>query len=298
MTFPMLEKPLGEYCYLNGVKTYYTSAEGMNLQRPTGSVIYYESIRFQNRVMLFFEDHMLRLHRSVEAKENFQVDSNLIYETASKFINDADPQLSDGNLRVVLTSQSILIHFSDVHYPTLEMYCQGIDTSTLDWDRLEPQVKVFRADYKQAVADAFSKGTCLGLPYEVLLIDRGGKIYEGSRSNFFVLFDKTVYSPPTSQILIGITRKYVMISLQKSGYEYSEKSFSLEELVLMRERSILENKPFALFVTSSPFDILPVRSVNNEKFASASCPNLQMISQEYQSIVSFYIQSRQNDQDK
>lgn len=297
MTFPMLEKPLGDYCYLNDVKTYYYSAEGQNLLKPTDEVIYYESIRFQKKVMLFFEDHMVRLHRSVEAKENFLVDSNRIYETASKMINEAVPEITDGNLRVVLTSRSILIHFSDVYYPTADMYRQGIVASTLSWDRFEPQVKVFRADFKQAVADTFVKATCFGLPYEVLLRDNNGKIYEGSRSNFFVLHNKTVYSPPSSQILIGITRKYVMISLEKAGLAYSEKSFSLEEIVAMRERSAIERTAFALFVTSSPFDILPIRSIDNEEFGSANCPNLQTLSREYQSIVNLYIQSRQSEEE-
>jgi branched-chain amino acid aminotransferase len=295
MTFPMLEKPLGDYCYLNGVKTHYSSAEGQNLLKPTDEIIYYESIRFQKKVMLFFEDHMVRLHRSVEAKENFPVDSNRIFDTASELINEAVPEKNDGNLRVVLTARSILIHFSDVYYPTVDMYQQGIVTSTLSWDRFEPQVKVFRADFKKAVADTFAKETCFGLPYEVLLRDSNGNIYEGSRSNFFVLHNKTVYSPPASQILIGITRKYVMISLEKAGFEYSEKSFSLDEIVSLREQSVISKTAFSLFVTSSPFDILPVRSIDNQEFESAKCPSLQTLSKEYQSIVSYYIQSRQSE---
>lgn len=295
MTFPMLEKPLGDYCYFNGIKTYYNSAEGQDLFKPTDSVIYYESIRFQRKVMLFFEDHMVRLHRSVEAKENFRVDSNLLFETASKLINEQVPELSDGNLRIVLTSKSILIHFSDVYYPSEEMYSKGIVSATLSWDRFEPQVKVFRADFKQAVADVFAKETSCGIPYEVLLRDSNGKIYEGSRSNFFVLHDKTVYSPPASQILIGITRKYVMLSLEKAGFKYLEKSFSLEEIISMRDQSEIDNLPFSVFVTSSPFDILPIRSIDNEIFFSADCPQLQKLSQEYQSIVNYYIQSRQNE---
>ncbi len=294
MGFPMLEKPLGDYCYLNGVKTYYASAEGQKLLIPSDAVIYYESIRFHNKVMIFFEDHMVRLHRSVEAKENFPVDSNLIFETASELINKAVPEVSDGNIRVVLTSQDILIHFSDVFYPTEDMYKQGIVSSTLSWDRFEPQIKVFRGEYKKAVADTFEKSTGFGLPYEVLLIDGIGKIYEGSRSNFFVLHDKTVYSPPASQILIGITRKYVMISLEKAGLLYSEKSFSLEEIVELREQSKMDKIAFSVFVTSSPFDILPIRSINNEEFDSANCPNLQALSREYQSLVQYYVKFRQS----
>jgi branched-chain amino acid aminotransferase len=295
MTFPMLEKPLGDYCYLNGVKTFYSSSEGKDLLKPSDDVIYYESIRFQKKVMLFFEEHMVRLHRSVEAKENFAVDSNLIYDLASKLINEAVPEITDGNLRVVVTSQNILIHLSDVFYPTKDMYLQGIVTSTLAWDRFEPQVKVFRGDFKKAVADTFEKESCFGLPYEVLLVDSNGKIYEGSRSNFFVMHDKTIYSPPASQILIGITRKYVMISLEKAGFEYSEKSFSLEEIVALREQSVVDKLAFAVFVTSSPFDILPIRSIDKEEFGSANCPNLQTLLKEYQSIVNYYIHSRQSD---
>lgn len=291
MSFPLLESPYGEYCYLNGRKVLYDSAEGQTLRIPSNDVIYYESIRFRQNVMLFYEDHMVRLHQSVAAKENFDFDSEKIYADSVRLIRESTPLLVEGNIRIVLTQKSTLVHLVDVEYPSEDMNKRGIATSTIVWERFEPQVKVFRGDYKSAVAQAFQKDSGLGKPYEVLLKDVAGRITEGSRSNFFSLHNGTVYSPPESQILIGITRKYVLNSLEQAGLKYIEKAFTLDELISMRDEYSDEQGSFAVFVTSSPFDILPVRSIDQAIFQSATCPPLGLVSKIYQSSIEYYIQS-------
>jgi branched-chain amino acid aminotransferase len=242
--------------------------------------------------MLFYEDHMVRLHQSVAAKEDFAFDSERIYVDSMRLIKESMPTIAEGNIRIVLTQNNTLIHLVDVEYPSAEMNRRGIATSSIVWERFEPQVKVFRGDYKKAVARAFQEDTGFGKPYEVLLKDGNGRITEGSRSNFFCLHNGTVYSPPESQILIGITRKYVMSSLEQAGLKYIEKAFTLDELVSMRDEYSDEPGSFAVFVTSSPFDILPVRSIDQAIFQSATCPPLGLVSKIYQSTIEYYIQSR------
>ena len=74
MAYPLVEGNIGKYCILNGRKVDFDSAEGQELFVPTDDITYYESIRFQKGVLLFWEDHMERLRKSVEAKENFPID--------------------------------------------------------------------------------------------------------------------------------------------------------------------------------------------------------------------------------
>ncbi len=295
MPFPMLENASGSFCIYNGEKISYDSAVGASLSNPIADIIYYESIRIREGILIFFENHMTRLMRSIEAKENFSLDTELLYTYAMRLINESEPRVTDGNLRIVITHNAILVHFSDAIYPSAELFQEGIISASLLWERREPQVKVFREDYKTAVYNKMHAPAAFGLPYEVLLYDKDGRYTEGSRSNFFVMLGRTVYSPPEEAILIGITRKYVLQAIRDCGLQYEERTFTLEELVRLRDHaSSLQDAP-ALFVTSSPFDILPIRSVDDQLFSSASNASLQQLSEAYRSIVDAYVLSRKTD---
>lgn len=295
MSFPMLENESGDFCYLNGQKVLYSSNEARDLTKPVSDFIYYESIRVEEGILLFFENHMLRLMNSIAAKEGFPVDTDTIFDTAMRMLNEAEPAVTEGNIRVVLTHDKTLIHFSHVFYPSVELYREGITTGVLFWERLDPHVKILRGEYKAAIAAKMSEETLFGLPYEVLLENSEGKLTEGGRSNFFVLSKGVVYSPPEELILIGITRRYVLGAIRNTGFKVEEKMFSLAELVRMRDEAGSADEAPALFVTSSPFDILPVRSIGSEVFQSSANPDLKRISDAYREIVKAYILSRSSD---
>jgi branched-chain amino acid aminotransferase len=99
-------------------------------------------------------------------------------------------------------------------------------------------------------------------------------------SNLFVIRDGQVYSAPDSKILIGITRKRVMEALNRSGLELQIGTFRPEELDPSRD---------AIFVSSTPFDILPVRYIDDYEFKSADNEILKNISKMYQEYTSEYI---------
>ncbi len=287
MAYPLVEGNIGEYCTLNGKKVLFDSPEGAGLFLPTDEITYYESVRFQEGVLLFWGDHMERLHKSVAAKEDFPIDPDAYRFIAENMIWESG--MSDGNVRVVITKTRNLIYFSNMTYPTKQMYEEGIVTKSLTWERVEPHVKVFRGDYKKAVAEAQNTETSFGMPYEVILRGNDGKFVEGGRSNFFVLYKDTVYSPSEDLILIGITRKYVKDAIKDAGLFLKEGAFTMEDLVKMEKEEDDGPPSLGLFVTSSPFDILPVESIDDQKFRSAECPKIQALMASYQKIVHEYI---------
>lgn len=289
MAYPLVEGNIGEYCTLNGKKVLFDSVEGSELFLPTDEITYYESVRFQEGVLLFWGDHMERLHKSVAAKEDFPIDPDTYRFIAENMIWESG--MSDGNVRVVVTKTRNLIYFSNMTYPTTEMYQEGIVTKSLTWERVEPHVKVFRGDYKKAVAEAQNTETSFGMPYEVILRGNDGKFVEGGRSNFFVLYKDTVYSPSEDLILIGITRKYVKDAIKDAGLFLKEGAFTMEDLVKMEKEEDDGPPSLGLFVTSSPFDILPVESIDDQKFRSAECPKIRDLMASYQKIVHAYIDS-------
>src|ERR1035437_647514 len=295
MSFPMLENPSGDFCFYNGKKVLYSSDGGQSLLNPVSDIIYYESIRVKDGVLLFFENHMLRLLTSIGALENFPLDTEVLYDLSMKLLRESEPQVTDESIRIVVTNCTNLIHFSHGLKVPSDAKENGVTASILNWERLDPHVKVFRDDYKAAVARKFSETTTNGSAFEVLLTDHKDQITEGSRSNFFVLYHGVVYSPPEKLILIGITRRYVLKAVRKAGLVYKESLFSLADLVRMRDEAKDSTDSIALFITSSPFDILPLHFVGEETFQSAQNADLIRISEIYQDIVSQYIESRPAD---
>ena len=115
----------------------------------------------------------------------------------------------------------------------------------------------------------------------MLLADRNGKITEGSKSNFFAIVDGEVYSASDDVILIGITRKRVLESLQNSGLTLKIGTFTLEESA--------SHKDSALFVSSTPFDILPITYVDDYEFNSVNNPLLIKIAESYKAVTNDYV---------
>ncbi len=278
MAYPLMEHLTGKG-YLYCGKYYRVSSElTESLQKPVEARIYYETVRVKDGVLLFVEDHLQRLVNSVKGLENFPVNTSKILSEAYSFV-DLDG-VKDGSVRIVLTNEILLIHQADITFPSKEQFESGINTSILNWERKTPNLKIFRGDYKTRVNEKFKEENSHGLPFELVLTDNEGKLYEGSMSNLFVIRDGKVFSAPDNKILIGITRKRVMEALKRSGLELQTGTFAPDEL---------DPKTDAVFVSSTPFDILPVRFIDGYEFKSSGNEVLKMISKMYQEYTSEYI---------
>lgn len=281
MSYPMLESPLGNLYWFDNHYIGSDSEEAKALFVPTEEVTYYETVRIRNGILLYFEDHLRRLKRSVQGIENFDVDTDAISNASYDFLKQTGNTEYNGNLRIVLTKSHLLIHICEANIPDPICFKNGINSITLSWERVDPNIKVFRGDYKKAVADTFALENKYGHPYEVLLTDKDGKLYEGSKSNLFVIRGNKVYSAPDEKILLGITRNRVISSLQEAGGELLTGMFTLRELA--------EDGQAAIFVSSTPFDILPVEYVDEYHFNSASNELLNRISRNYLKAADEYI---------
>ena len=280
MAYPLMEHLIGKGFLYCG-KYYRVSSElTESLQKPVDIRIYYETVRVKDGILLFVEDHLQRLVNSVKGLENFPVDTSKILAETYSFI-DLDG-IRDGSVRIVLTKEALLIHQADITLPSASQFENGINTSILNWERKTPNLKIFRGDYKTTVNEKFKQENSHGLPFELVLTDNEGKLYEGSMSNLFVIRDGKVYSAPDNKILIGITRKRVMTALERAGLKLETGTFAPEELDPAKD---------AVFVSSTPFDILPVTYIDDHTFNSVNDPLLNMISEAYAGYTEEYIAS-------
>lgn len=283
MAYPLVESCILDSVYVNG-KIYSIEDSDISwVKEPTDSMTYYETIRILNSRLLFIEDHLTRLKASVKGEEDFEFNADFVKSESVSFVknmSESGCDLKNANLRVVLTRDNLIIHICEANIPSDEQKKSGIVTRILNWERVAPNIKVFRGDYKQKVAETFSMDTSFGTPYEVLLTNNSGKLYEGSKSNLFVIVGDTVYSETDDKILIGITRKRVLEALNNSGLKLEYKTFTLDEI---------KQNNAAVFVSSTPFDILPIYSIDDTVIDSSANVNLQKISKAYDEAVSNYM---------
>lgn len=279
MAYPIIDDLTGSYISVQGQLLPTDSEAAAFFRLPTDSVMFYEVIRVVQGVPLFWEEHLARLCQSIAGMIEL---SDTLYADCRRLIDTNGLQAA--NLRLVLFEDQAVIHLTPSSYPPAELFDQGVPTGILNWERLDPNVKIIRSDYKAAIAACFAEPGPFGRYYELLLADDRGFLTEGSRSNLFLIRGNQVLSAPENRILKGVTRKHVIEAIAASGAELVEE---MQTLPAIRAGSCE-----AAFLSSSPFDILPIRSIEEIELPSAEHPLLRRIDQAYRSIVASYIGQR------
>lgn len=251
------------------------------LFQPTGRTMFYEVIRVVRGIPLFWEEHMDRLKLSV-LPEVAVPDS--LYEDSCRLI--AVNGIEAANLRIVLLEGQAVIHLTPSNYPSQDLFEQGVPTGILAWERESPNIKIIRSDYKAAIAARFAENGPFGRYYELLLADHLGYLTEGSRSNLFFIRGTTVLTAPENRILKGITRKHILKAIAAAGGELAEGMLTVPEIRL--------GACDAAFLSSSPFDILPIRAIEDIRLDSAVNLLLRQIDAAYRVIVENYVRLKMN----
>ncbi|MGC8491860.1 MAG: aminotransferase class IV [Syntrophobacteraceae bacterium] len=136
-----------------------------------------------------------------------------------------------------------------VQLPT-HLYTEGAKVITVDAARFLPAAK--STCYLSAVfakREAKKQGAI-----EALYVDGATRILEGATSNFFCFLGERLITPPTGEILSGVTRS-VVIELAKSVYEVEERDILLSETGAMQEA----------FITASSKEVMPVVRIDDRQ---------------------------------
>lgn len=279
MPYPIIDDLAGAWVIDRGSLLQADSPAAAGLFLPTGSRMFYEVIRVVRGIPLFWEDHLARL--CLSAGGSMDIPSSLYAD--SRRLIDANG-LAEVNLRIVLLAGQAVLHLTPSAYPSPELFRTGVPAGILAWERENPNVKLVRSDYKAAVAARFAEPGPFGRYYELLLADRQGYLTEGSRSNLFFIRQNQVLTAPDDRILKGITRRHILAAIASAGCGLAEELTTLAE--------IRRDSCDAAFLSSSPFDILPLSSIEDVKLRSAENQLLQKIDQAYRLIVGHYIRQR------
>jgi branched-chain amino acid aminotransferase len=94
------------------------------------------------------------------------------------------------------------------------------------------------------------------------MLDTGGFIAEGGTESVFLVKGKCLMTPATGTVLRSITRMSILEAAGEDGIECVEGQLKPELLFEAEE----------MFVSSSPFKVLPVKQINDHKLEDAPGP--------------------------
>lgn len=286
MPYPIIDAIAGKYLIADGKIYDFDSHLAAKLRQPAEHLMYYEVIRITDNIPLFWDDHIARLQHSING--SFDLPEDLLEHSRNLISRHLELGISlEGlNLRIVATPELYVIHLIPSYYPDLAQLSAGVPTLIIDWERDNPNVKIIKADYKEAVANGFARNNKFGRPFELLLADQKGLLTEGSRSNLFFIRDNQVISAPDERILLGITRKYVIQAIAEAGAEM------LTGLISKNE--INDDNIDAAFLSGSPIDLLPISSIEDHQLKSADNDMFCSINQKYHMILREWLENHRH----
>lgn len=237
------------------------------IEIPDENKVFYEVIRVINGKPLFLEEHLERLLKSTQLSGV----KCICYEDIIRGINillSSNPVL-EKNLKITFYCNKdkefkpeLFAYFVESHYPSSLAYKQGVKVELLPIKRENPNIKL----ENPILRGSADKVICLSQTHEVLLVNDSGFITEGSRSNFFAVINGKVVTPPSKDVLEGITRKVVIRLLQKSTIDFVERPIHSSEIDNME----------GAFITGTSSKVLPIIKIGDTTFKSI-VPSIRMI---------------------
>ncbi|HAM09893.1 MAG: hypothetical protein A2X05_02510 [Bacteroidetes bacterium GWE2_41_25] len=215
----------------------------------------YEVIRMVKGSPVFFQDHLVRLEKSVkiQGREMLAGFEDLRRDIIRLSVQES---LGEVNLKIVFNynngSFNYLLYFIEPIYPTQDQYNNGVKGILFKAERSDPASKVINPGLR---SDIFHKLILEGA-YEALLVDNKNYITEGSRSNIFFLREGSLYTAPEDLILSGITRKYIIEICRENNIEVVFKCVRADEIGEFE----------SVFMSGTSPVVLPFSQINDVNF--------------------------------
>ncbi len=161
---------------------------------------------------------------------------------------------------------------SDFHFE------QGTTVGISKWRKLDPKTVPIEAK----VAANYLNGMVARIEAKkrgfenAVMLDTQGFVAEGGTESVFLVKNDRLYAPSLGTILESITRKSILQAAKLSGIETSEERLSPDFLFQADE----------IFLSNTPYKVIPVRQIENQKFINAPGPITRKINDLMNKIVS------------
>ena len=269
----------GKYYVVNGIV--HNTYEKINFSEGINNSIY-EVVRIINGKVLFLEQHIERLFKSAQilgfklntSKDRIVKNINLVIDK-----NDC----KNINIKLIFNDldkeeQRLMIFCIKSYYPNKQMYETGINTIVYHSERKKPNAKVGNNILREKINNELKFKNA----FEALLVNNEGVITEGSRSNMFFVKGDFLYTAPSKNVLLGVTRNIVVDICKDLN-------------IKMKEICICENDIHGLdgaFMTGTSVNILPIKSIENYNLNSTYNSIIKKISIEYDNRINEYLYTK------
>lgn len=214
----------------------------------------YENIRISNGIIYFMKEHLERL---AESARIIGLEHQFTGEFISSSINELilKNEVEACNLKILLIGaprkedSRLYILCLNPLFPDKKLYRDGVELITYRYERAFPHAKTLNMLQSYL---AYRKAKKHGA-YDALLLDREGFATEGTRTNFYCINDKKIYSFPESGILPGVTRKALLKIALNNGFELVEKNIKPHDI----------SSYDGAFISSTSSKIIPVRRIDD-----------------------------------
>jgi branched-chain amino acid aminotransferase len=236
--------------------------------------IFYEVLRLTDGQVLFLHDHLLRLQASISGSGIAYPGDSMIIENLALLVRENPFQ--NGNIRISLQGSGrketdLHCYFVPYIYPDPQMYREGVSLHIYPHVRPNPGIKKWDDQFRKAVSAYLLTHEV----YEVVLKNPQNQITEGSRSNIFFIDTRDyLITPPSRDVLRGITRKYVLEIASLEGLQILEKRMDLEALDNMD----------AVFISGTSPKVLPVKQIDEHSYG-VDHPVLRMLMEKFEILV-------------
>lgn len=241
----------------------------------------YEVIRIIDGVPLFLERHLERLENSARlAKLDLWMDIEDIKMKLGKLLEITNSSI--GNVKIVFnysgehkSMHNFYAYFLSHNYPSDTEYNEGVPTLLCFMERENPNAKIINTNLRDKTNKLIKETGA----YEAILVDKENNITEGSRSNIFLVKGDTVYTAPSQVVLPGITRNIIVDLCKENNIKIVEEQVSCEKI----------SKIDALFISGTSPKVLPIKSVGENIYHSASNSIVKNIMVAYNKNIENYI---------
>jgi len=248
----------------------------------TEGISLYEVIRVIDKVPLFLDRHLERLHNSAALiNKKIWMNKEELKNELFKLIDIN--KYNEGNIKIIFNTISdglieenkFYAYFIESHYPTDKQYKNGVGTVFCFMERSNPNAKIINKELREYTNKLIEDNNV----YEAILVDKEGYITEGSRSNIFMVKGDNVITAPLEKVLPGITRTIILELCKAEGIVFKEEKVNYKEI----------SKLDALFISGTSPKILPINKINDFKLSSSTNNIVQNIMRAYNRSIRNYI---------
>ncbi|MDA8596926.1 aminotransferase class IV [Candidatus Pacebacteria bacterium] len=221
----------------------------------------YETLRVIDAKPQFLSEHTERLLTSAH---HITLEHTLTEAAIQDFVTKLIDTLEQGtyNLKLLLiggataAEADVYMFASNPLFPDKKLYRDGVHTITQKGERLFPQAKTLNMLQSYLSYKAAKEAGA----YDALMVNRDGYVTEGTRTNFFTITGKTIFTPPSNEILDGVTRRHVLVVAAEAGFTVEEVSITPEQI----------QEYDGAFLTSTSTKIMPIKSIDEFSYSQMS----------------------------